>query len=229
MATATLNAWLAAAVALLAIGTINRMNGTTNWSVRFAVLLILAAMLGQSLGFAAGQWDHYCDTLLYAGVAGFLLSCRRNPIGIPYPWNELSSYGVMLGSVLYVPFGPIVATVALTVICCVERDAIAGFLDDARQRVYDLVDRAGRDPWPYALRVVWFVVASLIVGLAAVSLVGCAQPQARDLVPPDSVPECATVDAFYAMSPEGPVIAFTLANYAAMEKEVEKRTRGECR
>src|SRR5690349_1265439 len=94
MKTETLNAVLAGVVFCLAIGTANRMNGKTSWSIRVALLVILIGMLGQSIGYFAGKWDHYCDTLLYAGIGAFLLACRRNPVGFPWPWNEIASYAL---------------------------------------------------------------------------------------------------------------------------------------
>jgi hypothetical protein len=102
METATLNVWLAWAVVLLAIATFDSMNGTTGWPVRLALLAIFGAMIGQGLGPLLDKWGFYLDTLLFAGVAAFLLACRRNPIGIKPPWNERLSVAVSVAAALYV-------------------------------------------------------------------------------------------------------------------------------
>lgn len=168
MATPTLNAFIAAVAAFLAIGTLNRMNGTTSWSVRFAVILIFVSMLGQSLGYAAGAWDHYCDTMLFAGICAFLLACRRNPIGIPWPWNEVASYAASAVAVMIVfPFGWLAVLIALGFAAYKRRAVLAGHAEG-------LLARMAEDQHLYALRVVLVAVVTLILALVAAAILpGC--------------------------------------------------------
>lgn len=164
----SLNAWIAGAVAFLAIGTMNRMNGKTAWSVRYAVLMIFVAMVGQSLGYAAGAWDHYCDTLAFAGIASFLLACRRNPIGIPWPWNAVASYGVTAGTVMIVfPFGWVAVLGAIAAHGYKQRDALARYVEDLLYRYQD-------NPTYYALRIILVAALTVVAALAAIAILpGC--------------------------------------------------------
>lgn len=169
MATATLNAFIAFIAAGLAIGTLNRMNGKTSWSVRCAVILIFVSMLGQSLGYAAGAWDHYCDTLLFAGICAFLLACRRNPIGIPYPWNEVGSYTASAIAVMIVfPFGWLAVLIAIAFAGYKRRAVLAGHVEELLYRYQD-------NPTYYALRVILVAAVTLIVALVTAAILpGCS-------------------------------------------------------
>lgn len=83
MTWAGFNAALAFAMALAAVWSIARMNGTTRHCIRAAILIILVASLGQALGIALKQWEHWLDTLLYAGVMLLLLfNCRYRRPGV---------------------------------------------------------------------------------------------------------------------------------------------------
>lgn len=102
MATMMLNSYIALLVFLLAVGTLNTMNGRTGWPIRIAILLIMGAMLCQTLGAFTRQWDHWMDTLLYCGMAAFLLACRRDPIGIPRVWAGRFSLVISTFALAYV-------------------------------------------------------------------------------------------------------------------------------
>jgi NhaP-type Na+/H+ or K+/H+ antiporter len=71
------NSGLALVMALSAVYSIAKMNGTTRHCIRVGILLILIASVGQAVGWAAGQWDHWLDTLLYSGVLFLLIFNRR--------------------------------------------------------------------------------------------------------------------------------------------------------
>ncbi len=108
----TLNACLAGLVALLAIGTFNKMNGTTNNAVRCAVLLLFGGFLGQAFGFWTHKWDFYLDTMVFGAAGAYLLACRRMVLGIPNPYNEWLSYALSIGTFVFVmvtfPWGEVV-------------------------------------------------------------------------------------------------------------------------
>lgn len=71
------NSVLAVVMALAAVWSIARMNGTTRHCIRIGILLILVGAAGQALGFAVGQWDHWLDTVLYTGVFVILVFNTR--------------------------------------------------------------------------------------------------------------------------------------------------------
>jgi hypothetical protein len=95
----TLNSWMAGAIALVSLGSIACMNGTTCHAVRLAILALLIGGAGQALGFAFSDWDHYLDTILYAGILALLVSNRRGPKWIPSTWSPLLAIGVLLFAV----------------------------------------------------------------------------------------------------------------------------------
>jgi len=68
MTWAAFNSALALIIFLAAIWSVAKMNGTTRHCIRAGILLILVASLGQALGAAIGNWDHWLDTLLYTGI-----------------------------------------------------------------------------------------------------------------------------------------------------------------
>ena len=83
MTLVTINSWIAGVICLVAIGSIRCMNGVTPHAVRAGIVMIMAGAGGQALGFLAGAWDHYLDTLLYGGLLTLLLANRRAPACIP--------------------------------------------------------------------------------------------------------------------------------------------------
>lgn len=97
----TLNAVLAIATALLIVGTFNHMDRTTSIAIRLSVLLIFAGLLAQGLGIALRQWDHYADTMVYGGIAAFIIANRRTPCGIPLIYIPKISIGISLTTIFY--------------------------------------------------------------------------------------------------------------------------------
>jgi uncharacterized membrane protein YwzB len=83
----TLNSLIALAIAFVALGSIKCMNGITPHSLRAAMVMVFVGAGGQALGFAAGAWDHYLDTLLYGGILALLIGNRRAPVWIPPAWS----------------------------------------------------------------------------------------------------------------------------------------------
>ncbi len=71
------NSGLALVMALSAVYSIAKMNGTTRHCIRAGILLVLVASVGQALGGFTGKWDHWLDTLLYSGVLLLLVFNRR--------------------------------------------------------------------------------------------------------------------------------------------------------
>lgn len=89
MSLITLNSYLAGAIALVALSSVACMNGTTSHAVRSAIVLLAVAAAGQAIGYAADQWDHYLDTLLYGAVIALMLATRRVPLCLPAYWSPL--------------------------------------------------------------------------------------------------------------------------------------------
>ena len=103
----TFNAALAIAVALVMVGTLNKMNGVTDNPIRTSVLIIFVGLLAQGLGVWMKQWDHYADTILYAGIATLAVASRRYPCGIPIRMRAPTVYIIAVALSLYVTWGMI--------------------------------------------------------------------------------------------------------------------------
>lgn len=101
----TFNAGLAIAVALVMVGTLNKMNGVTDNPIRASVVLIFIGLLAQGLGIGMKQWDHYADTMLYSGIACLAISSRRCPCGIPIRMRSPIVYCIAAAVGLYVFVG----------------------------------------------------------------------------------------------------------------------------
>lgn len=96
-----LNAFLAIATALMIVGTFNHMNHGTSLAIRLAVLLIFAGLLAQGFGVFMRQWDHYADTMIYGGIAAFIIANRRTPCGIPLRYVPRISIAISGGTIFY--------------------------------------------------------------------------------------------------------------------------------
>lgn len=68
-----------------------------------------------------------------------------------------------------------------------------------------------------------FLLLLFVIFLAAVTLSGCAAVQTRE------IPECPTAEGFYAQTPAGPAVAFTLDQFQVLRQQIEARARGECK
>ncbi len=98
-----INCGLSAIAALLAIAALEKMQRGSNCAIRWAVLLMLMASIGQALGPVLRTWDHYVDTLLYGGMIAFLLANhRRMSTGVPARWALPASYAASIATVLIV-------------------------------------------------------------------------------------------------------------------------------
>lgn len=100
-----INAGLAIIAALITIGTLNRMNGVTDNAIRVSVLMLFIGLLAQGLGIVLKQWDHYADTIVYAGIAGLAISSRRLPCGIPVRIQKPLVYSIAAAVLAYVLWG----------------------------------------------------------------------------------------------------------------------------
>ena len=101
------NAALAIAVALIMVGTLNKMSGVTDNPIRTSVLLIFVGLLAQGLGVGMRQWDHYADTILYSGIASLTIASRRYPCGIPIRWRAPTVYTIAVAVSFYVAWSVI--------------------------------------------------------------------------------------------------------------------------
>lgn len=102
MSTIVLNAYLAGIAALAAFGCLLQMTPKTSHAIRFAVILILVAMVGYALGFARAEWATWFDTLIVGGVCAFIIGNRRLPIRRVCPWCEKTSIAVSLLTAVWV-------------------------------------------------------------------------------------------------------------------------------
>lgn len=83
------NCVLAAIAAVLVGSCLNKMSRASSCAVRWSLLLVLVACVGQAIGPAVKTWDHYVDTLMYGGIVAFLLANnRRATTGVPTRWAE---------------------------------------------------------------------------------------------------------------------------------------------
>lgn len=101
MSIITVNAVLAGAVALLMVSTLNQMGPRTPRAVMLAMVLIFVGMVGQCIGALGGRWDHFVDTVLYGGLAAFVVACRRFPVDRHKPkWMDGASIAISAGTLL---------------------------------------------------------------------------------------------------------------------------------
>lgn len=95
------NAAIAFAGALVALGAVNRMTDATDGCIRVAFALTGAGLIGYGASTIWPEsWRHACDTVLIGGLVALLIGTRKHTIWLPPAWMPRLSYAVSAGTVV---------------------------------------------------------------------------------------------------------------------------------
>lgn len=99
LATLFANVFLAITGALVAFGSINRMENGTGRAIRCAFATTCAGLLGAAISTLLPEhWQVSVDTLLYGGILALLIASRRRPAVIREHWVTPISFSITVST-----------------------------------------------------------------------------------------------------------------------------------